>query len=401
MSTNRICRLNRSLKAISLGTAMVGLLTWPLMSAQAQDSLPWQKPWDNAAPAAKQSRPMAPAAAPSRLGADDPDAQSPYGAGGSNGYGNGSSYGTSRAGGNGGYGNSGNSGSADGDAPAPYSTSQGYGSSPSYGSSGPGYSPPPQQGGYNPPPQQGQGYGSPSGPSGYGAPQGRGNDAYQSPRSSGGNSTDSYGAPYGAPQAYEQEPGYPAYGERSTRPEPRYEQAQPRYDEAPTPGRGGGGGYYSQNEISQAGHGFFGSVTRGLASAIEYTFKKAGRPNGYVLGEDGGGAFIAGLRYGEGTLFTKDAGQHKIYWQGPSLGYDVGAEGSKTMVLVYNMRDVQDLFNRFGGVEGSAYLVGGVSVQFQKYGDVSLALIRSGVGLRLGANVGYLKYSRKPTWNPF
>lgn len=158
---------------------------------------------------------------------------------------------------------------------------------------------------------------------------------------------------------------------------------------------------YSQNEILNAGHHFFGSISQGLANVIEYAFQEGGRPNGYVLGEDAGGAFVAGLRYGEGTLYTKDAGNHKVYWQGPSLGYDFGAEGSKTMVLVYNLRDPSEIYNRFGGVQGSAYVVGGVSIQFQKYGDVLLAPIRSGVGLRLGANVGYLKYTRSPTWNPF
>jgi hypothetical protein len=158
---------------------------------------------------------------------------------------------------------------------------------------------------------------------------------------------------------------------------------------------------YSQSEIVSAGHRFFGSVSSGLASVIEYAFKKSGRPNGYILGEDAGGAFVAGLRYGEGVLYTKDAGSHKIYWQGPSVGYDFGAEGSKTMVLVYNLRHPSDIYNRFGGVQGSAYIVGGVSIQFQKYGDIVLAPIRSGVGLRLGANVGYLKYTRRPTWNPF
>lgn len=158
---------------------------------------------------------------------------------------------------------------------------------------------------------------------------------------------------------------------------------------------------YSQNEIMHAGHGFFGSVSKGLASVVEYVFQKAGRPNGYILGEDAGGAFIAGLRYGEGTLYTKDAGAHKVFWQGPSIGYDFGAEGSKTMVLVYNLRDPSQIYHRFGGVQGSAYLIGGVGVQFQKHGDVSLAPIRSGIGLRLGANIGYLKYTRAPTWNPF
>lgn len=157
---------------------------------------------------------------------------------------------------------------------------------------------------------------------------------------------------------------------------------------------------YEQNEIVAAGHGFFGAVSKGLASAVEYAFKSQGRPNGYILGEDASGAFVVGLRYGEGKLFTKDAGVHKVYWQGPSLGYDMGAEGSKTMVLVYNLRDPGDIYERFGGAEGSAYLVGGVSVQFQTYGHVTLGVIRSGIGVRLGANIGYSKYSRSPTWNP-
>lgn len=158
--------------------------------------------------------------------------------------------------------------------------------------------------------------------------------------------------------------------------------------------------YYEQNEIVAAGHSFFGAVSKGLAQAVEYAFKSEGRPNGYILGEDAGGAFMVGLRYGEGKLFTKDAGVHKVYWQGPSLGYDMGAEGSKTMVLVYNLHDPGEIYERFAGAEGSAYLVGGVSVQFQTYGHVKLGVIRSGVGVRLGANIGYSKYSRAPTWNP-
>jgi hypothetical protein len=180
---------------------------------------------------------------------------------------------------------------------------------------------------------------------------------------------------------------------------------------SPPNGQGQGGGYpepqsprqadvYEQNEIISAGHGFFGSISKNIASGIEYVFKSQGRPNGYILGEDAGGAFVVGLRYGEGTLYTKDAGNHKVFWQGPSIGYDAGAEGSKTMVLVYNMRDPGEIYHRFGGVQGAAYVVGGASVQLQTYGDVTLAVIRSGVGLRLGANVGYLKYTRSPTWNP-
>ena len=189
-----------------------------------------------------------------------------------------------------------------------------------------------------------------------------------------------YGEPYAPPRE--------GYGPPDEDTAGRYADEEPR-------------GSYSQNEILGAGHRFFGSVSQGLASVVEYAFGKAGRPNGYILGEDAGGALIAGLRYGEGILHTKDAGHHKVYWQGPSVGYDFGAEGSKTMVLVYNLRDPAQIYNRFAGVEGSAYLVGGVSIQFQQYGDVVLAPIRSGIGLRLGANLGYLKYTRSPTWNPF
>ncbi|MEZ5854138.1 MAG: DUF1134 domain-containing protein [Hyphomicrobiaceae bacterium] len=160
-------------------------------------------------------------------------------------------------------------------------------------------------------------------------------------------------------------------------------------------------GTFSMREIVDAGHGFFGSISQGLASVIEYAFKRQGRPNGYILGEDVGGAFVAGLRYGEGRLYTRDAGTHKVFWQGPSIGYDAGAEGSKVMVLVYRLRDPRDVYQRFGGVAGSAYVVGGVGLTFQQRDNIVLAPIRAGVGLRLGANVGYLKYTRRPTWNPF
>lgn len=176
----------------------------------------------------------------------------------------------------------------------------------------------------------------------------------------------------------------------------------PRYEKdynSPPPDYGDDS--YSTDEIIDAGHGFFGGVSKALAQVVEHAFAKQGRPNGYILGEEAGGAIVAGLRYGEGKLYTKNAGTHRVYWQGPSLGYDFGAEGSKTLILVYNLRDVDGLFHRFAGVDGSAYFVGGVGITFQSYDDVVLAPIRSGVGLRLGANVGYLKYTRTPTWNPF
>jgi hypothetical protein len=218
-------------------------------------------------------------------------------------------------------------------------------------------------------------------------------DAYVPPVPGGYGEQGSYSG-QGHPAPYSGEP----YGQEYT-PGPQYPDdrtAPPgRFDERTSDGT------YSRGEILATGHRFFGSVSQGLASVVEHAFRKAGRPNGYILGEDAGGAFIAGLRYGEGVLYTKDAGQHKVYWQGPSLGYDFGGEGSKTMVLVYNLRHPSEIYNRFGGVQGAAYFVGGVGIQFQASGDLVLAPIRSGVGLRLGANVGYLKYTRTPTWNPF
>jgi hypothetical protein len=158
---------------------------------------------------------------------------------------------------------------------------------------------------------------------------------------------------------------------------------------------------YSTQEIIATGHQFFGKASRGLADAVEYVFRNQGEPTAYIVGEEGSGAFIGGLRYGEGTLYYKDGRKQKIYWQGPSLGFDFGGNGSRTMVLIYNSTDPGDLYERFGGVEGSAYFIGGLGVNFEERGRIVLAPIRTGVGARLGANVGYLKYSRRPTWNPF
>lgn len=224
-------------------------------------------------------------------------------------------------------------------------------------------------------------------------------------RDSYGANGDSYrpdpGTPYGRRDSFSgPSPEADGYGEPYAPPPPAA-----HYDRGYEPPQGPpptrmSRGTYEQGEIITAGHKFFGSISQGLASAVEYAFKSQGRPNGYILGQDAGGAFVLGLRYGEGTLYTKDAGHHPVFWQGPSLGYDAGAEGSKTMVLVYNLRDPSEIYHRFAGVQGAAYVVGGVSIQFQKYGDVMLGVIRSGVGLRLGANVGYLKYTRTPTWNP-
>ena len=158
---------------------------------------------------------------------------------------------------------------------------------------------------------------------------------------------------------------------------------------------------YSMQEIVDAGHGFFGSTTGGLAKVVERAFESYGLPNGYVLGQEGSGAFVAGLTYGEGTLNTKNAGQHSVFWQGPSLGLDWGGQGSRTMMLVYNLPNVDSLYDRFGGVSGSAYIIAGLGMQVNVNRDIVLVPIRTGVGARLGVNACYLKLTRQPTWNPF
>jgi hypothetical protein len=157
---------------------------------------------------------------------------------------------------------------------------------------------------------------------------------------------------------------------------------------------------YSRNELVASGHRFFGTVSRGLAQVIEKAVSQWGTPNGYILGEEGGGAFFAGLRYGEGMLYTKNAGDRKVFWQGPSLGFDVGGEGARTMILVYNLPATDAIYERFGGIDGSAYFVGGFGMTALTANKIVLVPIRSGVGLRLGANIGYLKFTPTATWNP-
>ena len=158
---------------------------------------------------------------------------------------------------------------------------------------------------------------------------------------------------------------------------------------------------YTAQEIIDSGHKFFGATSGGLATVVEKIFASYGLPNGYLLGEEGSGAVIGGLTYGEGTLYTKNAGDHKVFWQGPSLGWDFGGEGSRVMMLVYNLDDVSNLYNRFGGVAGSAYVVAGVGFNVLQNNRVLLVPIRTGVGARLGVNLGYLKLTQRPTWNPF
>jgi hypothetical protein len=170
---------------------------------------------------------------------------------------------------------------------------------------------------------------------------------------------------------------------------------------APPPPQPPASNQFSPNEIIDAGHHFFGGVSRGLASIVEKAGSQWGQPNGYILGEEASGAFVGGLRYGDGTLYTKNAGDVRVYWQGPSLGFDAGADGARTMMLVYNLPRTDAIFERFGGVAGSAYFIGGLGMTALTASDIVVVPIRTGVGLRLGANLGYLKFTPHPTWNPF
>jgi hypothetical protein len=171
---------------------------------------------------------------------------------------------------------------------------------------------------------------------------------------------------------------------------------QPAYAASP-----GDPNSFQSEELVNSGHKFFGGVSRGLALAVQEAVRRWGEPNGYILGQEGSGAFFGGLRYGEGKLYTRNAGERPIFWQGPSLGFDVGGDGARTMMLVYNIPSVDAIHRRFIGIDGSAYLVGGFGVTALAADEMIVVPIRSGVGARLGVNVGYLKFTSDPTWNPF
>jgi len=158
---------------------------------------------------------------------------------------------------------------------------------------------------------------------------------------------------------------------------------------------------FSQNELVGSGHKFFGNVSRGLALTIEEAVRRWGEPNGYVLGQEASGAFVGGLRYGEGQLYTRNAGDRRVFWQGPSIGFDFGGEGARTMMLVYNLPVVDALYQRFAGVDGSAYFIGGFGFTALTAEGIMVVPIRTGVGWRLGVNLGYLKFTPQATWNPF
>jgi hypothetical protein len=174
----------------------------------------------------------------------------------------------------------------------------------------------------------------------------------------------------------------------------------PPYGVAPSPPPPGTG-QFSSNEVIDAGHRFFGGVSHGLAMVVEKAVSQWGLPNGYILGQEASGAFVGGLRYGDGTLYTRNAGDLRVFWQGPSVGFDAGADGARTMMLVYNLPQVGAIFDRFGGINGSAYFIGGFGMTALTANNIVVVPIRSGIGLRLGANLGYLKFTDSPTWNPF
>jgi hypothetical protein len=158
---------------------------------------------------------------------------------------------------------------------------------------------------------------------------------------------------------------------------------------------------YQQDDLVGAAEGVFGQGAEGLARIIEDILAKEGEPDGYIVGREGGGAFVFGARYGSGTLYHRIEGQQPVYWRGPSLGLDAGANAANAFVLVYNLHDAEDLFETFGQGEGQAYLIGGFHVSYLRHGDVVLVPVRMGAGLRLGINVGYMKFSHKQRWFPF
>ncbi|MEO5598840.1 MAG: DUF1134 domain-containing protein [Novosphingobium sp.] len=183
--------------------------------------------------------------------------------------------------------------------------------------------------------------------------------------------------------------------------------AAPQYPAAQTTGKtgipvkGAPGTTYHQDDLIGAAEGVFGKGAHGLADVIKDLLRKQGEPNGYIIGREGGGAFVFGLRYGSGTLYHKVEGQKPVYWTGPSIGLDAGANAGNTFVLVYNLYNTDDIYHRFGAGEGQAYLIGGFHVSYMRRGDIVLIPVRVGVGLRLGINAGYMKVTRKANWLPF
>lgn len=158
---------------------------------------------------------------------------------------------------------------------------------------------------------------------------------------------------------------------------------------------------YKEDDLIGAAEGVFGKGAKGLALMIQDILKKQGQPNAYITGREAGGAVVVGLRYGSGVLHHKIEGERPVYWTGPSIGFDVGANAANTFVLVYNLNDSEDLFKRFGAGEGQAYFVGGFNVSYLRRGNIVVIPVRFGAGLRLGVNGGYMKFRAKQNWVPF
>lgn len=161
------------------------------------------------------------------------------------------------------------------------------------------------------------------------------------------------------------------------------------------------GDTYKQDDLIGAAEGLFGKGAEGIARMIEDVLSKQGEPNGYIVGREAGGAIAIGVRYGSGTLYHKVEGQRPVYWTGPSIGFDLGANAANTFVLVYNLYDTEELYERYPAGGGDAYVVGGVTASYLRKGDVVLIPIRVGAGLRLGINAGYMKFSKEQRWLPF
>jgi hypothetical protein len=157
---------------------------------------------------------------------------------------------------------------------------------------------------------------------------------------------------------------------------------------------------YRRDDLIGAAEGVFGKGAAGLADILSSILKEQGEPNAYIAGREASGAFVVGLRYGSGTMCHTVEGQRPVYWTGPSLGFDVGGDATKVFTLVYNLYDSQDLYKRYGQVEGRAYFVGGFSATYLRRGNVVMIPVRLGVGVRLGANIGYMKFSEKSRWFP-
>jgi hypothetical protein len=191
----------------------------------------------------------------------------------------------------------------------------------------------------------------------------------------------------------------PAYSEPVvTSAEPSYAASQAAAQPAVAAAQGD---TYKEDDLIGAAEGVFGKGAEGVARMIQDILSKQGEPNGYIVGREAGGAFVVGARYGSGTLFHKVEGQKPVYWTGPSVGFDAGANAGSTFVLVYNLHDTEQLYERYPAGEGSAYLVGGLNASYLRKGDVVLIPVRVGAGLRLGVNAGYMRFSKKHRWLPF